>query len=145
MGDVNRELKIAENAAEIMLVYNDLSNRGKVLPIYDDEIDSHELLSKIAEIAAEFEEKYHQPEDYFTDLDEFATRKLIEEYGVNYMEDAGTNWFTEDISGGLKSAGIPATGENIRQVCTREFVRGFHDRLSEFGNEMIAHQIDEVF
>ena len=145
MDRTKRELLIAQNAAEIMLVYNELSNKGKVLPIYDEEMDSAELLSTISEIAVEFEDKYSDTEDYFNDIEQFATRKLIERYSVNYMEDAGTNWFNEDISGALESVGIPATGENIRKVCTREFIRGFNDRLSELGNEMIAHQIDEVF
>ena len=145
MDRTKRELLIAQNAAEIMLVYNDLANKGKVLPIYDDEIDSHELLATIAEIAAEFEEKYPYPEDYFVDLDEFATRKLTEKYEANYMDGADVLFDVEDVKGALEFHCIEPTGNSIRKIATKEFVRELHERLAKQGIEMINDKVCEVF
>ena len=145
MEGINRELKVAQNAAEIMHVYKELANKGQVLPIYDDEIDSNELLTTIAEIAVELEEKYPCTEDYYTDLDKFATKKLVERYEVNYMEDADVLWDVNDIRGALEFRCIEPTGDNIRKIATKEFIRSLHERLVKEGNEMLDHKICEVF
>ena len=50
-----RDVKIGESAAEIMLLYMELSSKGEVYSIIDDEINSCELLNTIAEMAIEFE------------------------------------------------------------------------------------------
>lgn len=40
---------------------------------------------------------------------------------------------------------IDPTEENVMKIATPEFVRGFNNRLVEYGNEMIADKVREVF
>ena len=83
--DDNRELKIGENAAELMFQYNDLVENGDVYPISDEKIDSCELIHTIAELAIEFEDKYGDTEDWINDIYEFSQEELVKRYGINNM------------------------------------------------------------
>lgn len=76
-----RDVKIGESAAEIMLLYTELSSNGEVYSIMDDEVNSCELLNIIAEMAIEFEIKYADTDDWLYDIDHFATERLKELYG----------------------------------------------------------------
>lgn len=76
-----RDIKIGESAAEIMLLYTELSANEEVYPIMDDEINSCELLNSIAQMAVEFEITYANSEDWLYDIDQFATEKLKKMYG----------------------------------------------------------------
>ena len=58
-----RDVKIGESAAEIMLLYTELSKNGEVHSIMDDRINSCELLNTIAQMAVEFEVTYTNTED----------------------------------------------------------------------------------
>mgnify|MGYP007054419698 CR=1 FL=1 len=78
-----RDIKIGESAAEIMLLYTELSANGEVYSIMDDRINSCELLNTIAQMAIEFEITYANSEDWLYDIDQFATEKLKELYGKN--------------------------------------------------------------
>lgn len=64
---------------------------------------------------------------------------------VYLMENANTTWYDDDIKGMLEFCQIEPTEENIMKIATPEFVRGFHDRLVEYGNEMIEGKVKEVF
>jgi hypothetical protein len=64
---------------------------------------------------------------------------------IEFMEDANTTWYNDDIKGMLEFYQIDPTEENVMKIATSEFVRGFHDRLVEYGNEMIADKVREVF
>lgn len=72
-------------------------------------------------------------------------KEAMDEDRPNIMKAANTIWQTGDIEAGLDDNGILATSVNIAKVATPEFVRSFHDRIVEFGNEMIAAQVREVF
>lgn len=76
-----RWLKIGESAAEIMLLFTELSSKGEVYSVMDDEINSCDLLNTIARMAVEFEIMYANTDDWLYDIDEFATKKLKELYG----------------------------------------------------------------
>lgn len=87
-----RDVKIGESAAEIMLLYMELSSKGEVYSIIDDEINSCELLNTIAEMAIEFEITYANTDDWLYDIDQFATKRLKEIYGMGKKEnDDGKN------------------------------------------------------
>lgn len=72
--------------------------------------------------------------------DKYPKKKEIE-----LMEDTNTTWYDDDIKGILEFYQIEPTEENIMKIATPEFVRGFHDRLVEYGNEMIAEKVREEF
>lgn len=61
------------------------------------------------------------------------------------MDEANTTWYDDDIKGMLEFYQIDPTEENVMKIATSEFVRDFHDRLVEYGNEMIAGKVKEVF
>ena len=60
-------------------------------------------------------------------------------------DDANTVWCDEDISTELMDIGIEPSAENIRKVATPEFIKGFHDLIIQYGNEMIHQVVSEVF
>lgn len=62
-----------------------------------------------------------------------------------YMENANTIWYDEDVKVALEEKDIPVTEENIAKVTSDEFVRSFHEALVAYGNEMIADRVYEVF
>lgn len=61
------------------------------------------------------------------------------------MDEANTTWYDDDIKGMLEFYQIDPTEENVMKIATSEFVRDFHDRLVEYGNEMIEDKVREVF
>lgn len=71
--------------------------------------------------------------------------KYPKEKEIELMEDTNTTWYDDDIKGMLEFYQIDTTEENVMKIATSEFVRGFHDRLVEYGNEMIADKVREVF
>lgn len=77
-----REFAIGENAAEIMLIYNDLELDEEVSPINSPNIDSIELLHNISKLAVQFEDEYTDTDDYLNDISDFAIKELKELYGV---------------------------------------------------------------
>ena len=79
----DREIKIGESAAELMLLYFDLANEGKVPSIMSDDVNSCELLNSISNFAVEFEFKYEDTDDWLNDIDRFGTQKLLQRYGNN--------------------------------------------------------------
>lgn len=64
---------------------------------------------------------------------------------IEFMENANTTWYDDDIKGMLEFYQIDPTEENVMKIATPEFVRGFNNRLVEYGNEMIADKVREVF
>lgn len=72
-------------------------------------------------------------------------KEAMDEDKPNIMKAANTIWQTGDIEAGLDDNGILTTSVNVAKVATPEFVRSFHDRIVEYGNEMIAEHIREVF
>ena len=71
--------------------------------------------------------------------------KYPKEKEIELMEDTNTTWYDDDIKGMLEFYQIDPTEENVMKIATSEFVRDFHDRLVEYGNEMIADKVREVF
>ncbi len=61
------------------------------------------------------------------------------------MKDADTIWHDDDIKGMLEFYCIEPTEDNVMKIASPEFIRGFHERSVEFGNEMIAARVREVF
>ena len=51
----------------------------------------------------------------------------------------------DDIINSLVEDGVEPTKANIVKVITTDFVQNFKDRITEFGNEMIAWQVRDVF
>ena len=76
-----RDIRIGESAAEIMLLYTELSANEEVYSIIDDEINSCELLNAIVQMAVEFEITHANTEDWLYDIDQFATERLKKMYG----------------------------------------------------------------
>ena len=74
-------------------------------------------------------------------------RDLAKKSGLSQssMEDTNTTWYDDDIKDMLEFYQIDPTEENVMKIATSEFVRDFHDRLVEYGNEMIADKVKEVF
>ena len=71
--------------------------------------------------------------------------KYPKEKEIELMENANTTWYDDDIRGMLEFYCIELTEENVMKIATPEFVRNFHDRLIEYGNEMIDDKVREVF
>lgn len=76
------EIKIAENAAEIMLIYTDLVKEKKIKSMSDEDINSCEFINNIAEWAREFEYENPECDDWLYEIDQFAQGKLLEKYGI---------------------------------------------------------------
>lgn len=71
--------------------------------------------------------------------------KYPKEKETELMKDANTTWYDDDIKGMLEFYQIDPIEENVMKIATPEFVRGFHNRLVEYGNEMIADKVRGVF
>lgn len=73
----------------------------------------------------------------------------IEEEIIDYEETVfskvNTTWSVQDIMDTLEENGIDWSGKNIGKVITSEFIKTFHDRIVEFGNEMLNEQVKEIF
>lgn len=84
------EIKIAKNAAEIMLVYTDLVNGKKIKSMSEEDI-----YNDIAEWAREFEYENQECEDWLYEIDQFAQRKLLEKYGIEKREITYVSFYNE--------------------------------------------------
>ena len=71
-------IKEIENIFELGRMAQYLAGRGMI------GADSKELFNFALSLAIEFEEKYPETEEYYTDIDEFATEKFMEAFA---MED----------------------------------------------------------
>lgn len=74
---------------------------------------------------------------------------MIEEEIASYegrrFLDANTMWTKNDIAATLDDCGIESTNANISKIITPEFIKTFHNRITEFGNEMLDAQVRNVF
>lgn len=89
---IDHTTRLIENAIEITWMFDAMEKDGRIKP-WDDIIDSYPTGSDaikdfIIQIAIEFEENYDGDEngrcDYFEKIQEFAERRLREEYGVDH-------------------------------------------------------------
>lgn len=77
--------------------------------------------------------------------DSYEKEKQKMKTSKEYMENANTVWYDEDIKTALEERNIPVTEENISKVASDEFVKSFHETLVSYGKEMIVDRIYEVF
>ena len=89
------EIKIAENAAEIMLIYTDLVKEKKIKSMSDEDINSCEFINDIAEWAREFEYKNPECDDWLYEIDRFAQEKLLGKYGIKKREITYVRFYNE--------------------------------------------------
>ena len=89
------EIKIAENAAEIMLIYTDLVKEKKIKSMSDEDINSCEFINDIAEWAREFEYENPECDDWLYEIDRFAQGKLLEKYGIEKREITYVSFYNE--------------------------------------------------
>lgn len=89
------EIKIAENAAEIMLIYTDLVEEKKIKSMSDEDINSCEFINDIAEWAREFEYENPECDDWLYEIDRFAQGKLLEKYGIEKREITYVSFYNE--------------------------------------------------
>lgn len=74
-----------------------------------------------------------------------AIEEEIAEYERKRFLDVNTIWAKEDIIGTLEDCGIEPTNANISKIITPEFIKTFHDKITEFGNEMLGTQVKNIF
>lgn len=85
--------KYLENVIEITQVYDALMREGKL----DDDVDSLDYKVAICDYAKEFEEINKDvffdggERDYYIEIEEFATKKLIEDFGREEVDNDGEN------------------------------------------------------
>ena len=91
----NMEIKIAENAAEIMLIYMDLIKEKKIKSISDDDVDSCEFVNDIARWARGFEYENPECDDWLYEIDRFGQKKLLEKYGIKKKEPTYVRFYNE--------------------------------------------------
>ena len=72
-------------------------------------------------------------------------KEAMDEDKPNIMKAANTIWQTGDIKAGLEYRCIETSPVNVAKVATPEFIKNFHERLVEYGNELIAERMLEVF
>lgn len=130
------EIKIAENAAEIMLVYTDLVNEKKIKSMSDEDIYSCEFINDIAEWAREFEYENPECDDWLYEIDRFAQEKLLEKYGIKKREITYVRFYNEKEYIYIT---VPMVYEenneylNVEQRCTA------YDKLSEYVSDEFIH------
>lgn len=76
--------------------------------------------------------------------DSYEKEKQKMKNSKEYMENANTVWYDEDIKTALEERNILVTEEIIAKIASEEFVKSFHETLVSHGNEMIADRIYEV-
>ena len=74
-----------------------------------------------------------------------AIEETISTYELEKCKHMNTVWRKDDIINALVEDGVEPTKANIVKVITTDFVQNFKDRITEFGNEMIAWQVRDVF
>lgn len=130
------EIKIAENAAEIMLVYTDLVEEKKIKSMSDEDINSCEFINDIAEWAREFEYENPECDDWLYEIDRFAQGKLLEKYGIKKREITYVRFYNEKEHIYIM---VPMVYEenneylNVEQRCTA------YDKLSEYVSDEFIH------
>lgn len=123
------EIKIAENAAEIMLIYTGLVEEKKIKSMSDEDINSCEFINDIAEWAREFEYENPECDDWLHEIDRFAQGKLLEKYGIKKREITYVRFYNEKEHIYIT---VPIVYEenneylNVEQRCTA------YDKLSEY-------------
>lgn len=89
------EIKIAENAMGITLIYTDLIKEKKIKSMGDEDIDRCEFINDIVEWAREFEYENPECDDWFYEIDRFAKRKLLKKYGIKKKELTYVRFYNE--------------------------------------------------
>lgn len=106
-------------------------------------MDKKESLIVLQECRSEVENM--SDEDVNRMRDSYEKEKQKMKNSKEYMENANTVWYDEDIKTALEERNISVTEEIIAKIASKEFVKSFHETLVSYGNEMIADRIYEVF
>jgi hypothetical protein len=64
---------------------------------------------------------------------------------IEFMENANTTWYDDDIKGMLEFCQIDPTEENVMKIATPEFVDRFYNQMLEYGSRLIENRVEEVF
>lgn len=114
-----------------------------------EEMTQEEIKDILAELPTEVKIPEGIDEDEVEDW-------LSDEYGychygfdledvVQFMKNANTKWYDDDVAAALKYWDIPATRENIGKVATPEFVNSFRQTIIQFGNDLLTDRVSNVF
>lgn len=69
----------------------------------------------------------------------------IVEYEKRKIKEMNTVWSREDIINALNECGVETSSTNVGKIVTSDFIKNFHDRITEFGNEVLDAQVRNVF
>lgn len=125
------EIKIAENAAEIMLVYTDLVNGKKIKSMSEEDI-----YNDIAEWAREFEYENQECEDWLYEIDQFAQRKLLEKYGIKKREITYVRFYNGKEHVYIT---VPMIYEESNECLNAKQRCMAYDKLSEYVSDEFIH------
>ncbi len=114
-----------------------------------EELTDKEKEDILAELPTEVEipENIDEKEidDWLSDKYEWCCCYDLEDDTTEFMEDANTKWYDDDIASALEYWSIPATKENIEKVATPEFVNSFRQTIIQFGNDLLIDRVLSVF
>lgn len=132
----NMEINIAENAAEIMLIYTDLIKEKKVKSISDEDVNSCEFVNDIARWAREFEYENPECEDWLYEIDQFGQKKLLEKYGVKKEESTYVRFYNEKEHVYIT---VPMIYKEDNECLTVEQRCLAYDKLAEYVSDEFIH------
>lgn len=130
------EIKIAENAAEIMLVYTDLVNGKKIKSMSDEDIYSCKFINDIVEWAREFEYENQECKDWLYEIDQFAQEKLLEKYGIKKREITYVRFYNGKEHVYIT---VPMVYEENNECLNVEQRCMAYDKLSEYVSDEFIH------
>lgn len=130
------EIKIAENAAEIMLIYTDLVKEKKIKSMSDEDINSCEFINNIAEWAREFEYENPECDDWLYEIDQFAHGKLLEKYGIKKREITYVRFYNGKEHVYIT---VPMVYEENNECLNVEQRCMAYDKLSEYVSDEFIH------
>lgn len=132
----NMEINIAENAAEIMLIYTDLVEEKKIKSISDEDVNSCEFVNDIARWAREFEYENPECEDWLYEIDQFGQKKLLEKYGVKKEESTYVRFYNEKEHVYIT---VPMIYKEDNECLTVEQRCLAYDKLAEYVSDEFIH------
>lgn len=130
------EIKIAENAAEIMLIYTDLVKEKKIKSMSDEDINSCEFINNIVEWAREFEYENPECDDWLYEIDQFAHGKLLEKYGIKKREITYVRFYNGKEHVYIT---VPMVYEENNECLNVEQRCMAYDKLSEYVSDEFIH------
>ncbi|HAU86555.1 MAG TPA: hypothetical protein DCW90_14005 [Lachnospiraceae bacterium] len=130
------EIRIAENAAEIMLIYADFIEKKKIKSISDEDINSCEFINDVAKWSREFEYDNPDCDDWLYEIDKFAQEKLLEKYGPKKRETTYVRFHNEKEHVYIT---VPMVYEEDNEYLTVEQRCKAYDKLTEYVSDEFIH------